>query len=86
MVRDSLADLCERHLRAGGGDHAARKVNIDVDSSPIAVHGDQPWSPGGTAAVLAAVRHWRSLGHGDCFADAAIDGGPPGLNPHRVGK
>lgn len=41
-LRDALADSCERHLRATGGDHAARKVTIDVDSFPIAVRGCQP--------------------------------------------
>jgi hypothetical protein len=41
-LRDALADACERHLRAEGGDHAARKVTIDIDSFPIQVHGKQP--------------------------------------------
>jgi hypothetical protein len=41
-LRDALAELCERHLRAHGGDHAARRVTIDVDSFPILVHGHQP--------------------------------------------
>jgi len=41
-LRDSLGDACERHLRATGGDHAARRVTIDIDSFPIAVHGQQP--------------------------------------------
>ncbi len=41
-LRDSLSAACERHLRATGGDHAARKVTIDVDSFPILVHGQQP--------------------------------------------
>jgi hypothetical protein len=41
-LRDSLCDSCERHLRATGGDHAARKITIDIDSVPIAVHGHQP--------------------------------------------
>lgn len=41
-LRDALADACERHLRAEGGDHAARKVTIDIDSFPIQVHGNQP--------------------------------------------
>lgn len=41
-VRDSLADSCERHLRATGGDHAARRVTVDIDSFPIQVHGHQP--------------------------------------------
>ncbi|MEX0585324.1 MAG: IS1380 family transposase, partial [Pirellulales bacterium] len=41
-LRDSLADACERHLRATGGDHAARKVTVDIDSFPIQVRGKQP--------------------------------------------
>jgi hypothetical protein len=41
-LRDALSDACERHLRAEGGDHAARKITIDIDSFPIIVHGQQP--------------------------------------------
>jgi hypothetical protein len=41
-LRDSLSEACERHLRATGGDHAARRVTLDIDSFPIAVHGQQP--------------------------------------------
>jgi hypothetical protein len=41
-LRDALSDACQRHLRATGGDHAARKVTLDVDSFPILVHGQQP--------------------------------------------
>lgn len=41
-LRDALSQACERHLRATGGDHAARKVTIDIDSFPIPVHGRQP--------------------------------------------
>lgn len=41
-LRDSLADACERHLRATGGDHAAQRITVDIDSFPIVVHGDQP--------------------------------------------
>jgi Transposase DDE domain group 1 len=41
-LRDALADACQRHLRATGGDHAARKVTVDIDSFPIVVHGRQP--------------------------------------------
>lgn len=41
-LRDSLAECCHRHLRATGGDHAARRVTIDIDSFPIQVHGHQP--------------------------------------------
>lgn len=41
-LRDALSDACQRHLRATGGDHAARKVTLDIDSFPILVHGRQP--------------------------------------------
>ena len=41
-LRDSLAECCVRHLRATGGDHAARRITLDVDSFPIMVHGQQP--------------------------------------------
>ncbi len=41
-LRDSLAEACERHLRATGGDHAAWNVTVDIDSFPIQVHGNQP--------------------------------------------
>lgn len=41
-LRDSLCESCERHLRATGGDHAARRVTVDIDSFPIEVHGHQP--------------------------------------------
>jgi hypothetical protein len=41
-LRDSLAESCERHLRTTGGDRAARRVTIDIDSFPIEVHGHQP--------------------------------------------
>jgi len=41
-LRDALAECCVRHLRAGGGDTAARRITLDIDSFPIEVHGDQP--------------------------------------------
>lgn len=41
-LRDALSEACQRHLRATGGDHAARKVTLDIDSFPILVHGRQP--------------------------------------------
>jgi hypothetical protein len=41
-LRDALGEACQRHLRATGGDHAARKVTLDIDSFPILVHGQQP--------------------------------------------
>jgi len=41
-LRDALAECCARHLRATGGDTAARRITLDVDSFPILVHGRQP--------------------------------------------
>jgi hypothetical protein len=41
-LRDALSEACQRHLRATGGDHAARRVTLDIDSFPIVVHGQQP--------------------------------------------
>lgn len=41
-LRDGLAECCARHLRASGGDRAARRITLDVDSFPIQVHGHQP--------------------------------------------
>ena len=41
-LRDALGEICERHLRATGGDHAAWKVTVDIDSFPLPVHGRQP--------------------------------------------
>jgi hypothetical protein len=41
-LRDALCEVCERHLRATGGDHAARRITVDIDSFPIVVHGSQP--------------------------------------------
>jgi hypothetical protein len=40
-LREALADWTARHLRATGGDHAARHGTVDVDGFPIPVHGDQ---------------------------------------------
>jgi len=40
-LRQALADWCERHLRAGGGDHAARRITVDIDSFTIETHGRQ---------------------------------------------
>lgn len=34
-LRDALGESCERHLRATGGDHAARRVTVDIDSFPM---------------------------------------------------
>ena len=42
VLREGLADIVERHVRATGGDHAPRHATIDIDSFPVAVHGSQP--------------------------------------------
>lgn len=41
-LREALADWSHRHLRAVGGDHAARRVTLDIDSFPVEVFGRQP--------------------------------------------
>jgi hypothetical protein len=38
VLRDVLAESCERHLRATGGDHAARRVTVDIGTWHAAVH------------------------------------------------
>jgi hypothetical protein len=40
-LRGALADWSARHLRAAGGDHAARRVTLDIDSFPVVMHGRQ---------------------------------------------
>ncbi len=40
-LRQALADGCARHLRANGGDHAARRITVDIDSFAIETHGHQ---------------------------------------------
>lgn len=40
-LRAALSDWPARHLRASGGDHAARRVTLDIDSFPLVVHGQQ---------------------------------------------
>ena len=37
-----MCEICERHLRATGGDHAVHYITVDIDSFPIVVHGSQP--------------------------------------------
>lgn len=41
-LRAALPDWLARHLRASGGDHAARHVTLDIDSFPVEIHGQQP--------------------------------------------
>lgn len=40
-LRAALPDWMARHVRATGGDHAARHVTLDIDSFPLEVHGLQ---------------------------------------------
>ena len=41
VLRETLADWSNRHLRATGTDHAARRITIDIDSFPIQAYGAQ---------------------------------------------
>jgi hypothetical protein len=41
-LREALSDWSARHLRATGGDHAARQITADIDSFPVLIHGRQP--------------------------------------------
>jgi len=38
VLREALADWCGRHLRAGGGDRAARRITVDIDRLTIETH------------------------------------------------
>lgn len=40
-LREALANWSARHLRASGGDHAARHVTVDIDSFSLETHGGQ---------------------------------------------
>jgi hypothetical protein len=40
-LREALADWSARHLRATGGDHAARRITVDIDSFSLETHGRQ---------------------------------------------
>lgn len=78
-VRDSLAEACERHLRACGGDHAARRITIDVDSFPISVRGDQPGA--------AYNGHYRDTVYHPLVASYCIGGTYDSVNAgHRLGN
>jgi hypothetical protein len=78
-LRDALADACERHLRAEGGDHAARKITIDIDSFPIAVHGNQ--------AGAAYNGHHRDTVYHPLIASYAVAGGYDSMHDgHRLGN
>jgi hypothetical protein len=71
-LRDSLGESCERHLRATGGDHAARRVTIDVDSFPIQVHGHQPGA--------AYNGHYRDTVYHPLVASYAVGGDYDGMH------
>ena len=78
-LRDSLADACERHLRAEGGDHAARKITIDIDSFPIVVHGGQPGA--------AYNGHYKDTVYHPLVASYAVAGGYDSMHEgHRLGN
>lgn len=66
-LRDSLSEACERHLRATGGDHAARKVTLDIDSFPVLVHGRQPGA--------AYNGHYREMVYHPLVASYSVAGG-----------
>jgi len=90
-LRDALAECCGRHLRASGGDHAARHVTLDIDSFPIRVHGQQP---GGAynghygdkvyhplAASYSVAGHYDSVQHGHPLGNGFVH---VRLRPGRV--
>ena len=78
-LRDSLADCCERHLRATGGDHAARNITVDIDSFPISVHGRQPGA--------AYNGHYRDTVYHPLVASYAVAGDYDSMqHGHRLGN
>jgi hypothetical protein len=78
-LRDALADACERHLRAEGGDHAARKITIDIDSFPIEVHGNQPGA--------AYNGHYRDTVYHPLVASYSVAGDYDSMHEgHRLGN
>ena len=78
-LRDSLADACERHLRATGGDHAARHITIDIDSFPVVVHGNQPGA--------AYNGYFHELVYHPLVASYAVAGGYDSMHDgHRLGN
>jgi len=42
LLREGLAVLCGRRLRAQRGGHRKRHLTLDIDSLPVEVHGSQP--------------------------------------------
>ena len=78
-LRDALGEACERHLRATGGDHAARKVTIDIDSFPIVVHGQQPGA--------AYNGHYRETVYHPLVASYSVAGNYDSMQEgHRLGN
>jgi len=78
-LRDALADACERHLRAEGGDHAARKITIDIDSFPVLVHGTQPGA--------AYNGHYKDTVYHPLIASYSVAGGYDSMHEgHRLGN
>jgi hypothetical protein len=78
-LRDSLCEACERHLRATGGDHAARQVTIDIDSFPILVHGWQP--------AAAYNGHYRETVYHPLVASYSVAGKYDSMQEgHRLGN
>jgi hypothetical protein len=78
-LRDSLCESCERHLRATGGDHAARRVTVDIDSFPIQVHGHQPGA--------AYNGHYRDTVYHPLVASYAVAGDYDAMREgHRLGS
>jgi len=78
-LRDALGESCERHLRATGGDHAARRVTVDIDSFPILVHGRQPGA--------AYNGHYREFVYHPLVASYAVAGGYDSMHEgHRLGN
>lgn len=78
-LRDALGDACQRHLRATGGDHAARHVTIDIDSFPILVPGRQPGA--------AYNGHYRQTVYHPLLASYSVAGNYDSMQAgHRLGN
>jgi len=78
-LRDSLCEACGRHLRATGGNHAARKVTVDIDSFPIEVHGRQPGA--------AYNGHYQETVYHPLVASYSVAGGYDSMQDgHRLGN
>lgn len=78
-LRDALGESCERHLRATGGDHAARRVTLDIDSFPILAHGRQPGA--------AYNGHYREFVYHPLVASYSVAGDYDSMQDgHRLGN